>query len=60
MKSLEDLAKSIRSRLSQMARQKKVTFKDIETEFLLERLVVRLVLTFPPKTGVFESSELMG
>ncbi len=43
MKSLEDLAKSIRSRLSQMARQKKVAFKDIETEFLLERLVVRLV-----------------
>lgn len=42
-KSLEDQARSISKRLSLLAQKLGVAFQDVATEFLLERMVVRLV-----------------
>ena len=46
MSKVKNLAISIRERLSQMAIKQKIPFKNLETQFLLERLIVRL-LTHP-------------
>jgi len=42
MKNQKDLAQSINSRLSQVAKKRDIEFLYILTEFLIERLVVRL------------------
>ncbi len=43
MTSKKDLAKSISTRLSQLAVKLKIPYENISTEFLIERLVVRLL-----------------
>ena len=42
-KTVKDKARSISKRLSNLSQKLGVTFQDILTEFLLERMVVRLV-----------------
>ena len=42
-KTVEDKSRSISKRLSDLAQKLRVTFQDVSPEFLLERLVVRLL-----------------